>query len=634
MIIGDGIMLGAGGETASIFVTGLSKTDNVTATHKIPGKVPNPEWKSLPDGYTQLEYIRSTGYEYISMNLSGNAFDSFNIHINANYSDQLQDQQGLIGSVWVMVGFLNRTSESFWGSMTNSSPFINGDITLNWDGTTITINDFSTTMAKQTTSAETYLFACNGTYPDRRIVCSMYKSTISNEGVLVRDFVPCKRNSDNAVGMYDLVTKKFFGNSGTGAFIAGAEVPQYIDGYVDGKTIIGKWIQKPNPAAPGLPDGYTELEYIEGDGNSYIDTGVLSTSEMSMYFKFGYEDSSILNSNGAELAHGSVDSVKSGFDIPIIGGPSIGFRPYYNEKLVWATFNIPGTNEFEVQQIEGSTNRNVVLNNTLVNTTTDTYSVSNTITFFKSGSSDASTNGIELRLYSAIFSNYDVILNNFVPCKRNSDNAVGMYDLVSNTFFGNAGTGTFTAGPEVPQTIDGFLIDKIKEYGTWPVTATDGTNTATSDIVVDSAIEYAVEMSYVSWLYKDGNECEYVTGGWVNGGYNGGAGTFSKDNDHLTVKHAGNGAQLARTSNKIDLTPYNTVFAEVITSTDNYSAAAIRVKNTPGYNDGSEGTVTEGAKLTVKTIIQTDVSTLSGEYYIKPAIYWGSYAYFYKIWLE
>ena len=112
------------------------------------------------------------------------------------------------------------------------------------------------------------------------------------------------------------------------------------------------------------------------------------------------------------------------------------------------------------------------------------------------------------------------------------------------------------------------------------------------------------------------------------------AGTFSKDNDHLTVKHAGNGAQLARTANKIDLTPYNTVFAEVITSTDNYSSAAIRVKNTPGYNDDSEGTVTEGAKLTVKTIIQTDVSTLSGEYYIKPAIYWGSYAYFYKIWLE
>ena len=33
MIIGEGIMLGAGGEKASITVTGLSETDTVTATN-------------------------------------------------------------------------------------------------------------------------------------------------------------------------------------------------------------------------------------------------------------------------------------------------------------------------------------------------------------------------------------------------------------------------------------------------------------------------------------------------------------------------------------------------------------------------------------------------------------------------
>ena len=36
-----------------------------------------------------------------------------------------------------------------------------------------------------------------------------------------------------------------------------------------------------------------------------------------------------------------------------------------------------------------------------------------------------------------------------VPAKRNSDNAIGMYDKVSGTFFTNAGTGTFVAGPTV-----------------------------------------------------------------------------------------------------------------------------------------------------------------------------------------
>ena len=35
MIIGDGILLGSGGESASIFITGLSETDTVTATNGI-----------------------------------------------------------------------------------------------------------------------------------------------------------------------------------------------------------------------------------------------------------------------------------------------------------------------------------------------------------------------------------------------------------------------------------------------------------------------------------------------------------------------------------------------------------------------------------------------------------------------
>lgn len=44
MIIGDGIMLGASGETASIFVTGVAQTDTVTCTKN--GKSYKGEWKS------------------------------------------------------------------------------------------------------------------------------------------------------------------------------------------------------------------------------------------------------------------------------------------------------------------------------------------------------------------------------------------------------------------------------------------------------------------------------------------------------------------------------------------------------------------------------------------------------------
>ena len=42
----------------------------------------------------------------------------------------------------------------------------------------------------------------------------------------------------------------------------------------------------------------------------------------------------------------------------------------------------------------------------------------------------------------------NTLVRDMIPVRRNSDNAVGMYDRVSDTFFANAGTGTFTAGAD------------------------------------------------------------------------------------------------------------------------------------------------------------------------------------------
>lgn len=62
-----------------------------------------------------------------------------------------------------------------------------------------------------------------------------------------------------------------------------------------------------------------------------------------------------------------------------------------------------------------------------------------------------------------------------------------------------------------------WVFLKLKEYGTYTITATDGTNTATQDLLVDMAIQFDVEMTYFNGLklYWLGDECEDVTGGWA-----------------------------------------------------------------------------------------------------------------------
>ena len=51
-----------------------------------------------------------------------------------------------------------------------------------------------------------------------------YICQIWENNVLVRDFVPCYRKSDNEVGMYDTVGMRFYTNAGVGSLIAGPDV--------------------------------------------------------------------------------------------------------------------------------------------------------------------------------------------------------------------------------------------------------------------------------------------------------------------------------------------------------------------------------------------------------------------------
>lgn len=52
----------------------------------------------------------------------------------------------------------------------------------------------------------------------------VYRLKLYENDVLVRDYVPCYRTSDNVIGLYDTVNKVFYQNNGTGSFNKGNDV--------------------------------------------------------------------------------------------------------------------------------------------------------------------------------------------------------------------------------------------------------------------------------------------------------------------------------------------------------------------------------------------------------------------------
>lgn len=51
-----------------------------------------------------------------------------------------------------------------------------------------------------------------------------YQFILSNGGEVKLHLIPCYRKSDDKPGMYDIVTKQFFTNAGTGEFLVGPDV--------------------------------------------------------------------------------------------------------------------------------------------------------------------------------------------------------------------------------------------------------------------------------------------------------------------------------------------------------------------------------------------------------------------------
>lgn len=644
MIIGNPIMAGASGPAASIFVTGLSETDTVTAVHKKTVQVPNPAAHGLPDGYTELEYIESTGTQYIDvLNFEVASDFGFEIDFAAAYISG----QGLFsfhdndGGTWTRLydvnnhRYVSRFDNEQYFTPTSDRQIVtlngsSGDVAI--DGVT----QFTLSTISNTASGIMCIFGMETLGNHSGLSTGkIYSLKFKTGSDTTHSFIPAKRNSDFAIGLYDLVNNVFYTNAGTGTFTAGSEIPAYIEITVDDKTLTGKWTQKPNPASV-VPDGYTQLEYIESTGTQYINTG-LNCDKYIVRAKYKYtaESYHILSaynsSNGAFEWIGQYNNFHR-----IVALPTMDW------KTSSSTLSI-GTVYEEVSKILDGEQSLSVDGVTVINQTYSSITVPNApvcMFAYSLENSDDFTKAIVYKL--SISDKNDKQLRDFIPAKRNSDGAIGMYDLITNTFYGNSGTGTFNAGPEIPQTIDGFLIKPIRDFGTWTVTATNGEKTDTQDVMVDVITEYVIEMSYKLWLFRDGDECEDVTGGWSATGYTRDsytvyAGSISDGALVVSLNSVDGSTEcIIGTNNPIDFSSYSKCYVDYLVTENNEWNPSLKASSGKNFESTKLFAVYGPTVFTAneRKTLEIDISNVNASGYLQLFITMVTTAKFYKIWLE
>ena len=195
-----------------------------------------------------------------------------------------------------------------------------------------------------------------------------------------------------------------------------------------------------------LPDGYTEVEYIENTSMACINTNFIPNQDSRMLMRM----QCITNNSGGRYMHAggswsSTDTISFDYENSTL-------HVKWAKVGGWSTYNSV-VRDYDPHIYDFNKNEFYV-DETLVGSTTYTsFTCSNTLAIFtlKAGNDISTQSGEYLLGRMYYFKIYDngTLARDFVPCKRNSDSAVGAYDLVNNEFYGSARSGyVFTAGTE------------------------------------------------------------------------------------------------------------------------------------------------------------------------------------------
>ena len=529
---------------------------------------------AIPSEYTEVEYIESTGEQYINTGIptqDGIGFDvtfltNSNIGNTGNYGCILGGRKASGNNDFQITTFGTPAGNIRYGSQTGNNAgivnnqklhvsLINRVVTLN-DETTYTVSNYTFTE-----SNNVYLFGLNnsGTLAQTGLGCRIYNAKLYVGSNVVADFIPVKRKSDNVLGMYDATSGRFLTNQGTGTFTAGSEVmptpSDPMDIYCNnGKIKIldrddfviktgclinteGKWrntgdtstsivvpltvgkkytmlinkngvslgtvfrygqssvdtatssgIQLKDwfyDSGDGLQDGvmvsitakqpyfvlqvtstaatnvvakvlyfieaegdYTFLKHINATGTQYIETDI---SGFTRWVGAG-QGSSVTNSSKCILGAATyIGSQGTGALTYLAGrygsGDSGKFWTLGGTGQNIGVSTTPTTDYAEYDIDFGSSSYEGKINQEKLPIVTNQFNIGKWyIGCTYTASSDVTSYKFVGKIYRQKAYQNGILVGDFIPAIRNSDSAIGMLDIVSGTFYENAGTGTFGAG--------------------------------------------------------------------------------------------------------------------------------------------------------------------------------------------
>ena len=199
-------------------------------------------------------------------------------------------------------------------------------------------------------------------------------------------------------------------------------------------------VKNPN-YVDSIPDEYQEVEYLESTGTQYIDTGFVPNQDTRVTFDFAYVSSTNLGRLFGTRNTGEASNTQC-FAFGTWGTSNIAHYIAYSG--VYTSFGTIDTNRHTIDFNKNECSFDDIIVHTFTN---ETFSGYGSIYLFTYNTQTISDNAVA-KVYSCKIYDNGSLIRNYIPCYRKSDNISGLYDLVNNVFYINAGTGTFLVGKD------------------------------------------------------------------------------------------------------------------------------------------------------------------------------------------
>lgn len=355
------------------------------------------------DSYTPLTYIECNGQQYINTGYvvqEDDVIEMMYISTSTTSADKaLYGCYDANGNLWFSLysntGYV-RFGSSTSASVTNAR--MTYKLTMKKSSVVLDSGNSATPDFVGLPQVPLYLFARNnkntgvGMYGYCR--CMSFSIKKSN-GELMIDLMPCKRDSDGAIGMIDLVSGQFFANGGSGEdFIAGGEAR--------------------------MGEGYEVIPYVTFNKDRLYDLGVVdSTNTIEVMFARSEK-------SATPYLYGCITSPHT--------------------ATVSAYLSSGGSWRF------GSSYKGLNTNNTFINRTiisngktefnfaagtfaTSTFTTPNTVVLGGyRAASGALTKNYQGKVFYFRISDDSTMILDWCPCRRKSDGEEGFWDCVSQQF--------------------------------------------------------------------------------------------------------------------------------------------------------------------------------------------------------